>query len=309
MRKKQLVDISEKMKFDKGFRVMNGTQEFVTYFEGTTLRVWYGEEPDYYSEHWHAAMEIALPIKGELQYIVQGRETAVGQGDVLLIPANVMHSLRTPPGSIRNLVLFDPAPFQNLREPARLHGLLSEPLLLTEGDEACGPVRETLFEMVRLYYDGKYPLNLLCYQYLFRVFALVLEGRSRDTAPGDGSPLEPDPMPEAVRQALNRVFDYVDARCAEKITLESAAQVAGFSKYYFSRIFSQYTHLSFSRYVLNKRIAAASRLLCDTDLKLLDVAVQSGFASLSTFNRVFRVHHGCTPTEFRALYKKDTRNE
>jgi AraC-like DNA-binding protein len=36
----------------------------------------------------------------------------------------------------------------------------------------------------------------------------------------------------------------------------------------------------------------------------MDVALQSGFFSLSTFNRVFKDTNGCSPTEFRKLYLK-----
>jgi AraC-like DNA-binding protein len=36
----------------------------------------------------------------------------------------------------------------------------------------------------------------------------------------------------------------------------------------------------------------------------MDIALQSGFFSLSTFNRVFKEANGCSPTEFRKLYRQ-----
>ena len=298
MRKRELADLEDRLRFDSGFRVMNGEQEFVTYQRGTTLRIWYGDVADHYSNHWHAASEIALPIRGDLVYTLEDREVRLEEGDVLFIPSRVSHSLTTPPGSARTLILFDPAPLRSLREPKRIHALLNEPLLLRKENEACGAVRQALMELPLICDRGGPSANLRCYAGLMRVFAALTEA-------GPDTPSvreEENPVPESIRQALNRTFDYVDTRYAENITLESAAQAAGFSRYYFSRIFSRYTGLSFSRYVLNRRVEAASRLLCGTDLRLSEVAARSGFTSVSTFNRVFRNCFGCTPTEYRGLY-------
>ena len=84
---RMLADREDKTRFESGFRVMNGEQEFVTYHQGTTLRVWYGDVPDHYSDHWHAAVEIALPISGSLRYTVQGREYLLREKAALLLPA------------------------------------------------------------------------------------------------------------------------------------------------------------------------------------------------------------------------------
>lgn len=35
---------------------------------------------------------------------------------------------------------------------------------------------------------------------------------------------------------------------------------------------------------------------------ITEVALQSGFSSLSTFNRTFKRLKGCTPSEYRSLY-------
>jgi AraC-like DNA-binding protein len=53
------------------------------------------------------------------------------------------------------------------------------------------------------------------------------------------------------------------------------------------------------------RIKAAELLLVNQDISVTDAAMQSGFSSLTTFNRVFRDQKGCTPSEFRRLYRID----
>ena len=55
------------------------------------------------------------------------------------------------------------------------------------------------------------------------------------------------------------------------------------------------------------RIGEARRLLeeRDRDDKLITIALDSGFASLASFNRVFRAVVGCTPSEYRAAARQN----
>ncbi len=79
--------------------------------------------------------------------------------------------------------------------------------------------------------------------------------------------------------------------------------LAGFSKYHFTRLFKNFTGTSFYKYLNKKRIEHAEKLLVDPELSITEVALQSGFSSLSAFIRMFKLIKDCTPTEFRNLYE------
>ena len=87
--------------------------------------------------------------------------------------------------------------------------------------------------------------------------------------------------------------------------LDDVASLAGFSKYHFSRLFKNFTGLSFYKYLNKKRIEQAEKLLVDPALSITEVALQSGFSSLSAFIRMFKLIKDCTPTEFRSLYEME----
>ena len=61
--------------------------------------------------------------------------------------------------------------------------------------------------------------------------------------------------------------------------------------------------ISCYQYITKRRVLMAQELLGDTDLSVMDIALQSGFFSLSTFNRVFKDINNCSPTEYRKLYR------
>ena len=98
---------------------------------------------------------------------------------------------------------------------------------------------------------------------------------------------------------------YIDETCNINgdISLEEVAAQIGFSKFHFSRLFRQFTDTSFYDYLCARRIKAAEALLLDPNLPITEIALQSGFASISTFNRVFKKFKECTPTEFKEFYK------
>ena len=99
-----------------------------------------------------------------------------------------------------------------------------------------------------------------------------------------------------------KLCDYIEAHCSEDLNLDDAANMCGFSKFYFSRMFKQFANISFYKYVNQKRIAKAAELLITPENSITDVALNCGFSSLSSFIRMFKIIKGCTPTEFRNMY-------
>lgn len=79
--------------------------------------------------------------------------------------------------------------------------------------------------------------------------------------------------------------------------------LSSFSKFYFSRLFKQFTDVSFYKYVNQKRIEKAAEMLTEPNISITNVALSCGFESLSSFIRMFKIVKGCTPTEFRNMYQ------
>lgn len=98
---------------------------------------------------------------------------------------------------------------------------------------------------------------------------------------------------------LNRVLVFVEENLAVDLNLFTLAGVAGMSPYYFCRSFKQSTGITPHRYVLQRRMELAKRLLEQRSGYLAEIAQQVGFADQSQFARVFRKIVGMTPSEYR----------
>ncbi|MGR9257247.1 helix-turn-helix transcriptional regulator [Rhizobium leguminosarum] len=111
----------------------------------------------------------------------------------------------------------------------------------------------------------------------------------------------PLPRPSLPYSRLKRVVDLIEERFSEAITLRDMAAEAGLSDFHFSRLFRQTTGLSPHRYVTERRIHAAQTKLADGHSSLVEIALETGFGSQASFNRVFLKQTGLTPGQFRAL--------
>jgi AraC-like DNA-binding protein len=87
----------------------------------------------------------------------------------------------------------------------------------------------------------------------------------------------------------------------QSLSIESVAARQGISSIYVRKLFAD-EELSFSEFVLEKRLALARRMLLDlrNDARTIStIALDAGFADLSYFNRSFRSRFGATPSEIR----------
>jgi len=85
------------------------------------------------------------------------------------------------------------------------------------------------------------------------------------------------------------------------LSVGSVAARQGLTPRYIHMLFET-EGVTFSEYVVTKRLARAHRILTDPRLAnrmIHEVALEVGFGDLSYFNRTFRRHFGMTPSEMR----------
>lgn len=72
----------------------------------------------------------------------------------------------------------------------------------------------------------------------------------------------------------------------------------------FSRFFKLRTGRSLSDYIIGIRLDVAARELVSSKTPIAEICFNSGFNNVSNFNRIFKKNKGCTPKEFREVYKR-----
>ena len=98
---------------------------------------------------------------------------------------------------------------------------------------------------------------------------------------------------------LKQVFMYIYKNFNRKLSIQEIAQYAGYSECYFMTLFKKTTNLTVVNFINQIRIAKARQLLCDTDFRISEIAMQVGFTNFSYFIRSFKDKYGMSPSQFR----------
>ena len=284
-------------------RILDGIYEKVDYQDNTSILLHINSEVDNYSVHWHTAIEIIMPIENIYTINIGSSTYILQEGDILVIPPGELHELIAPPKGLRRILLFDFSLVSNLRGLSNILTILNQPRLinLTTAPEL-HPHLTHLFDEITYEYRSRNTLREAA------IYALIIQmfvAMSRNYMNTEN--LFPDVKLSKQREYIekfNLIFEYIKDNYSEDITLDIIANVAGFSKFHFSRLFKQFTDMSFYDYLNQRRVKEAEKQLLDPNLTITEVAMRSGFSSIATFNRVFKSFKECTPTQFKNLYRR-----
>jgi AraC-like DNA-binding protein len=106
---------------------------------------------------------------------------------------------------------------------------------------------------------------------------------------------------------INMVCQFLLKNSSTSISLKSAAELIHLSESAFCKFFKRMTGKTFSDYVNEIRIGNACSLLTESDKTVSEIAFQTGFESITYFNRVFLRKKGRRPNEFRKVSKSERR--
>lgn len=84
-----------------------------------------------------------------------------------------------------------------------------------------------------------------------------------------------------------------------EITLKELAETYERNEKYMGRLFKKEMGITFSEYKQNKRLELAESLICTSNKKIIDIALECGFNNISYFNRTFQRKYGVSPTVYR----------
>ena len=193
----------------------------------------------------------------------------------------------------RRIVLeLDPS---RMADTSLLDGELGQPsLLLQQGAEFRDEVLfNVLRAMLREVLDGC--PNGSLYAQSLSLGALMHLRKTRGVKPS-GESRERGKFSRAQWDRLNELIEH---GLRSDLSLPALAGALQLSKTQFVRLFRSTAGTSPHRYVMQKRVERAKRLLLTSDLALVDIAADAGFASQSHFNQIFRLSYGITPGDAR----------
>lgn len=276
---------------------LSGDYETVEYDEKKYVLLHDNHDNEAYPIHWHSAFEMIMPVKNYYTVNIGGIDYVVKENEVLLIPSGELHSMPAIPGhryifQCDNSILGDVPALDSV-----LRALTVPVIINSEFDKELHILaKKTMLDIFSLYNSKSELSDVRIYVKLIDLFIALRDFQLQNQK----SMMDcDDEKIGEYSEKFGTVLKYIDNNYMYDISLEQLANVAGYSKYHFSRIFKQYNSMSYLQYINARRTKAAEMLLLDPDIPITEVAMRAGFKSLTTFNRIFKEIKHCTPTDFK----------
>lgn len=242
--------------------------------------------PLHFPLHVHQYIELTHVIEGEIEMQIGSEKYSLLPGSFALAFPNIPHDYRTISGERDtqfNVINCYPN-LLPLHQKQLLEKYPQMPVLAEDQiHEDILYAEKRLFELEPAQ-DTNYSLvSTLISLILCRLFPRMQLTDFKDTPP----------------DLTCDIIAYISRHFPEDISLTTIANRFGIGKFALSRIFSNVLGISFTSYINSLRINYAKSLLTNTDLSIINVALESGYHNQQTFNRVFKELAGCTPKEYR----------
>lgn len=278
---------------------LNGTYETVEYREGSCILLYDNTDLEAYPRHWHTCIEIIMPTEGTYDVEYDGQEVTLGPGDILFLCPGTLHSMGACKG-VRYIFQAEMSGVTQLRSIDSFLTIFYPGILITPktAPEIYPRLYDLVNDIAEEYHQEPDLYEASIYSKLLEMIVLIRREHS-------GILLRMGVSGSKQKEYLDKFMDvcnFINEHCTDNLTLDAISARAGFSKYHFSRLFKQFTGVSFYKYLNQKRIETSERLLINPALSVTEVSLSSGFTSLSSFIRMFKLIKGCTPSEYRGLY-------
>ena len=279
---------------------LSGDYETVEYDAKKYVMLYDNVQNEAYPIHWHDAVEMIMPLKNEYKITVGETEYFLPENDVLIVPPGELHSMPAIPGR-RLIFQCDNSVLSDVTVLEPVTRVMVSPIVINSSlnKDLHKLAQKTMLDIQSLYTSNSELSDVKIYLKVIELFMAISEiqlQQQKVIMDCDDEKLG------EYNEKFGTVLKYIDNNYMYDITLDQLADVAGYSKYHFSRIFKQYNSMSYLQYINARRTKAAETLLLDPEIPITEVAMRSGFKSLTTFNRIFKDIKHCTPTDFKKLY-------
>lgn len=246
-------------------------------------RVWAGRYRNSHNmPHWHDDCELLTVTGGQLDVCCSGSCFSLSDGQSAFIDSEQVHWMHAAAAdTVAEVIIFS---YDIIRPFASGLKLVSPRLTCDYGAQGLySSLREKLRGRQKFY---EYDTALNVAAFMLEVF------RQEKT---EQKKVDKTEKFKGLLSEIDERLEYCD--------ISSAAQFMNMNATYFSRLFHEQMGITFSRYLNYVRVGKAVDMLNAADgQSMTDIAMQCGFSTIRSFNRIFKEYTGYAPGKIPANY-------
>ncbi|MBR6557722.1 MAG: helix-turn-helix domain-containing protein [Clostridia bacterium] len=237
--------------------------------------------------HYHHTHELYYCLRGEREYFIGDEFYRVTEGDIVLIPREIIH--RTG-GKVttRILIYFSDVFLSRFFTDETLATLpLYRPLIFRPEENLRTYIEAELNKMMGEYSEnGDNYSPVLASRLIHMLFSIFTSANNYIATPYSD-------------RRIGQIVRYINDNYSEINDIKQIADHFFISKYHLCRTFNRCLGIPLISYLNTVKIRAATDLMKNEKLKLTDIATGCGFNSSSYLCKVFKAEKGVSPTEYR----------
>lgn len=291
---------------------MNYEHEVVVPRAGMPFRIdiFEGRRGNYTREpHWHNSVELFAVYEGSLTFIFREKQIRVDCGDFIIINTNELHSVRADEENMSVYVQIPISEFKNYLTADRFisfdkkgKGSLAkpDPMQMKNTDHKMMQLIRNIYDLSGTGEPGHEYEMLRDYYAMMQLLVTIYRQ------------VEADDMLYRSSKALQRlspITEYIKKHYAEDISLQSLAQLFGYSIEHLSRMFQKYAQINYKSYLSGIRLEHAVEEMEMGDKTIGEIATEVGFSDSRAMSKAFQKKYGMLPSEYnrknRGNYQKN----
>ena len=251
--------------------------------------------------HWHEELEFLTVTSGQAVFQIDTAYYDVRAGEGIFVNSGELHAgypLENTPCSFKAIVFSDSFLHNgsfDLIQSKYLDPIVKNRLSIkrhiTGADEWEQTLLQRLNQTMDKVLDCAPAYELLVKSELYAIISLIVMNS------------KPAPSAEGSRsyrtEEMKAALKYMQDNSSLKLSTMDISSHLNMSEGHFCRLFKQYFKRTPMEYLNCYRVSKAARLLKDTELKILEVAMEVGFDNLSYFIGTFKRFMGITPAKYR----------
>ncbi len=259
-----------------------------------------GVEPRSRVLHNHPGIEINLILEGSSKIVISGRKYSCRRGDIVIIGEGAIHRAWDSDDATFLVAIFTKEILVDERAPAFERKFLLPFLALPQGVSPViapdAPFHDELAdELLAIEREAGERGN--SYRLMIKARLLVFSALlTRTLRIEDDSPILRRGLGD---RRIETVKAFVEEYYSEKILVSDMAERVNMSRTNFARIFREEVGTTPLDFLIQTRIRHAAEMLLAGDRKVIDVANDCGFSSLSNFISCFKRITGVLPHAYR----------
>ena len=239
------------------------------------LSIHKGEHWDF---HFHKNVEVIYVIKGSVECTINNKSDIINSGEFSMCLSNEIHSGRSVGDAVFWAFIFSEDYVQSFSRHVK--GKVGEGFKFTCREPVLKYLEEVFInDNPKDIFTQKASLYAICGEYLNCV--KLVDKKNANS------------------EAMTAIVDYISKNYTNNIRLNDVSDMLNYDYHYVSRLFHQLFNMSFNNFVNMYRLEKAVELMAKENHKLIDVAHESGFQSIRTFNSCFKAYYGINPTEYK----------